>query len=233
MYKRAIILAGGKGTRLRPYTISIPKPLVPIGDTPILEIIIKQLIKNGFSHITITLNHLSELIHAFFGDGSKYGIKIDYSHESKALSTMGPLTLVNDLPDNFLVMNGDVITDLNFDKFFGDHLKNDNIFTIASYIRNDKIEYGVLEKDENNKLIGFNEKPIYSFCVSMGIYAVSKRVLKYIPENKFFGFDDLMYKLIQEKEYASLYKHNGYWLDIGRPDDYEKALEDIKKLKVL
>ncbi len=232
MSKRVIILAGGKGTRLRPYTIALPKPLVPVGNTPVLEVIIKQLIKFGFDHITITVNHFSDLIKAFFGDGSKWGITIDYTHEDKPLSTMGPLTLIEDLPDHFLVMNGDVITDLNFDEFYQEHVKNENIFTIASSLRKDRIDYGVLEKNNTGHLTGFKEKPTYDFLVSMGVYGVSKKVLRYIPENQFFGFDDLMHKLILEKDFAAIHEHKGYWLDIGRPDDYEKALNDIENLNI-
>ena len=159
MSKRAIILAGGKGTRLRPYTISLPKPLVPLGDKPILERIIVQLKKHGFTHITITLNHMAEMIKAFFGDGSKWELTIDYTTEEKPLSTMGPLTLIKDLPENFLVMNGDVLTDLNFSSFYEEHNDNNSIFTIASHRRIEKIDYGLLHHDEHHKLTKFEEKP--------------------------------------------------------------------------
>jgi len=201
MSKRAIILAGGKGTRLKPYTITLPKPLVPVGEMPILEIIIRQLKKSGFDHITLTVSHLAEIIKAFFGDGSKWGIKIDYTYEDKPLSTMGPLTLIPDLPENFLVMNGDILSD---------------------------IDYGVLKKDEQNRLVDFEEKPSYDFLVSMGIYIVNKEVVKCIPDNTFFGFDHLMYELIKKSEFPYLYEYEGYWLDIGRPDDYEIAIEKVE-----
>jgi NDP-sugar pyrophosphorylase family protein len=230
MSKRAIILAGGKGTRLKPYTVAIPKPLVPVGDKPILEIIILQLKKHGFTHITIAVNHLAEIIKAFFGDGIKWDIRIDYVSESKPLSTMGPLTLVEDLPENFLVMNGDVITDLNLSEFYHFHVKNNNNFTIGSIKRIDRIDYGILKKDENNKLIKFDEKPLYEFLVSMGIYMVNKKVVDYIPKDEFFGFDHLMNLLIEKYEYPSIFEYNGYWLDIGRPDDYEKAVNEIDKI---
>ena len=227
MSKRAIILAGGKGTRLKPYTIAMPKPLVPIVDKPILEIIIRQLKNNRFNHITITINHLSELIKAFFGDGSKWGVKIDYSIEEKPLSTMGPLTLINNLPKNFLVMNGDVLTDLNFENFFNYHCNNNNIFTISSFIREQKSEYGILQVDDHKNLSNFHEKPITKYEVSMGVYAVNKEVIKKIPYNKPYGFDQLMLKLIKDKQSARVKRHDGYWLDIGRPDDYEKACKDF------
>jgi NDP-sugar pyrophosphorylase family protein len=226
MGKRAIILAGGKGTRLKPYTISLPKPLVPIGDRPILEIILRQLKKHGFDHITITVNHMADIIQAFFGDGSKWGIKIDYSLEGKALSTMGPLTLINDLPDDFLVMNGDVLTDLNFEKFYKDHIKSGSNFTIGSYKRIDKVEYGVLYSNEKSQLIGFEEKPSKDYLVSMGVYMMNKKNIDYIPKDTFFGFDHLMKVLIEKNILPHIHEFHGYWLDIGRPSDYEKALEE-------
>ncbi|MDP2685104.1 MAG: sugar phosphate nucleotidyltransferase [bacterium] len=230
MSKRAIILAGGKGTRLKPYTISLPKPLVPIGETPILEIIIKQLAKQGFTHITLTVNHMADIIKAFFGDGSKWNIKIDYSAEEKPLSTMGPLKLIQDLPENFLIMNGDVLTDLSFGDFYNWHINNNYIFTISSFIRSHKNDYGVLEVDKLNNLTGFQEKPITIFNVSMGVYMANKRILDYIPENEAYGFDNLMLELISKNENVSVKSFSGYWLDIGRPDDYAKASEDIDKI---
>ena len=223
MNKRAIILAGGKGTRLKPYTIAMPKPLVPIGDMPILEIILRQLRKHGFNHITLAVNHMAEFIKAFFGDGSKWNIKIDYTLETKPLSTMGPLTLMDNLPDDFLVMNGDVLTDLNYNHLYETHVQQRNTFTIASHKRTDTIDYGVLIKDNNNQLVKFDEKPSYEFLVSMGVYMVNKKVIEYIPNNTFFGFDHLMNLLIAKSELPSVYEYSGKWLDIGRPDDYEKA----------
>ena len=200
---------------------------------PILEIIIRQLGKFNFSHITITLNHMSEIIKAYFQDGDKLGIKIDYTFENKPLSTMGPLSLVDNLPDNFLVMNGDILTDLDFNSFFEYHKINNNNFTISSYQRKEMIDYGVLNKNKKNQLIRFQEKPDYDFLVSMGIYMVNKKILDYIPIDKFFGFDDLMKLLIKKKKYASIYEHKGYWLDIGRPKDYEKAIDEFIELKLL
>lgn len=228
MSKRAIILAGGKGTRLKPYTISLPKPLVPIGEMPILEIIIRQLKKFGFDHITITINHYADIIQAFFGDGKKWNLKIDYSLEDKPLSTMGPLTLINDLPDDFLIMNGDVLTNLDLNVFFNDHIKRKSNFTIGAYKRLDKVEYGVLHKNEKSELIKFEEKPINEYLVSMGIYMMNKKNLEYIPNNTYFGFDHLMNTLIDRKILPFIYEFEGYWLDIGRPDDYEKAINDNK-----
>ena len=231
MSKRAVILAGGKGTRLHPYTVVLPKPLMPIGEYPILEVIVRQLKNNGFSHITMAVNHQAEIIQAFFGNGSKWGIKIDYSLEDKALSTMAPLKLIKDLPGDFLVMNGDVLTDLNFSVFYQKHVESKNIFTISSYTREIKSEFGVLESNRDDLLIGFKEKPVSLYEVSMGIYMVSKEAVKYIPENSVYGFDDLMLDLISRGENPILDKFSGYWLDIGRPDDYSVAIEEFENMK--
>jgi len=230
MCKRAIILAGGKGTRLRPYTIALPKPLVPIGEKPILEIIITQLISSGFEHITITINHLADIIKAFFGDGSKWGIKIDYSLEQKPLSTMGPLSLLTDLPENFLIMNGDILSNIDFEKLYDFHISKESIFTISSYVREQKTDYGVLEIDSNDNLSDFKEKPVEQYDVSMGIYFANRKILKYIPYNTFYGFDNLMLDLIKSNNLPFIKRHVGYWLDIGRPDDYEKAVEKFTNL---
>jgi len=231
MSKRAVILAGGQGRRLRPYTVVLPKPLMPIGEYPILEVVVKQLVNYGFGHITMAVNHQAELIKAFFSNGEKWGIRIDYSLEDKPLSTMGPLKLIKDLPDNFLVMNGDVLTDLDFAKFFDRHVENGNLFTISSYLREQKVDYGVLERDEAGKLCGFREKPSLFYEVSMGVYMVNQMTLGFIPSDTPYGFDQLMLDLIAAKRPASVARFAGYWLDIGRPDDYLQAIDEFETLK--
>jgi len=228
---RAVILAGGLGTRLRPYTITIPKPLVPVGDLPILEIIIRQLVHNGFEYITIAVSHQAEYIRAFFGDGSKWKIKINYSLEDKPLSTMGPLKLINDLPEDFLVMNGDILTNLKFRDLVKYHKGKDNIFTISSHLRDERIDYGVLEVNDNDYLCGFKEKPTMAYHVSMGIYMVNKKVLEFIPPNTFYGFDDLMQDLMKNNLPAGVRVHDGRWLDIGRPEDYALAVEQFEGMR--
>lgn len=230
MSKTVVILAGGKGTRLKPYTIAIPKPLVPVGEKPILELIIEKLKTSGFYNIIITVNHLADLIRAYFGDGSKWGVNISYSLEERPLSTMGPLKLIENLPENFLVMNGDILTDLDLSEFFEYHKNNTGLFTIAAHRRVEKIDYGVLETDSNFNLKGFQEKPYYSFLVSMGIYAVNRDVVDMIPPNEFFGFDHLMHKLLQEGKNPMVFEFEGKWLDIGRPSDYELAIDYYNNL---
>jgi NDP-mannose synthase len=231
MSKRAIILAGGKGARLRPYTVVLPKPLMPIGDYPVLEIIIRQLAFHGFDHITLTVNHQAEIIKAFFGDGSKWNIKIDYSYEDKPLSTMGPLKLIHDLPEDFLIMNGDVITDLDFNWFYSFHKNREKIFSISAFSRTEISEYGVLNTNSDNMLTGFVEKPKTEITVSMGIYMAKREILNHIPSDIAYGFDNLMLNLLDTKEEVLIHKHSGYWLDIGRPDDYMKAIDDLELLK--
>lgn len=231
MSKRAILLAGGKGTRLRPYTVVLPKPLMPIGEYPILEVVIRQLARSGFDRITLAVNHQAELIKAFFGDGTKWGVAIDYSLEDRPLGTMGPLRLISDLPEHFLVMNGDILTDLNFASFHQRHVAGDRLFTISSHHRQHTIDYGVLEKDASGHLAGFREKPMTEFEVSMGVYMVSRKVLDVIPANQSYGFDQLMLDLIKTARKVHIERFHGYWLDIGRPDDYMQAIEQFEGMR--
>ncbi len=233
--KHAIILAGGKGTRLKPYTLVLPKPLMPIGEYPILEVIVRQLVRFGFERITMAVNHQAEIIKAFFGDGENWGISINYSVEDKPLGTMGPLKLIPNLPENFLVMNGDILTDLNFSEFYEQHTKDDSLFTISSHLREQFIDYGVLETDSLGNLIGFTEKPKNQYQVSMGIYMANKKILQFIREGIPYGFDNLMLDLIKAKHKVNVINYDGYWLDIGRPDDYIEAIEqfDIMKSKFI
>jgi NDP-sugar pyrophosphorylase family protein len=231
MSKKAIILAGGLGTRLQPYTIVLPKPLMPVGDLPILEIVVKQLAKYNFDSITMAVNHQAEIIKAFFGDGSKWNIPIDYSMEDQPLSTMGPLKIIQDLPENFLIMNGDILTDLNYGNFFDFHVTHQNMFTISAYQRKEKIDYGVLKVDQDSYLSGFEEKPIPTYDVSMGIYMANRKILNLIPENTPYGFDHLMTDLLKSNTKVNVKFFNGYWLDIGRVDDYKKAIEIFSEQK--
>lgn len=231
MSRRAVILAGGKGTRLRPYTVVLPKPLMPIGEYPILEVIIRQLVQAGFDHITLAVNHQAEIIKAFFQTGERWGIRIDYSLEDQPLGTMGPLRLIKDLPEHFLVMNGDILTDLNYTQFHDSHASEDCIFTISSMRREHRIDYGVLDTDASGQLCGFREKPSVSYEVSMGVYMVSARALQYIPVGRPYGFDNLMLDLLEACAPATVRPFSGYWLDIGRPDDYAQAIDEFESMK--
>lgn len=228
---RAIILAGGKGIRLRPYTTLIPKPMVPLGGkVSILEVILQQLKQSGFTHITLAVNHLSHLIMAYFGDGSRWGLKLDYSVEDEPLSTIGPLTLIEDLPENFLVMNGDILCDLNYRKFYEAHVASKANVSVSVYKRETKIDFGVLKFDQNLILREFQEKPSFSFDVSMGIYCLSRRVVEKLPRGGAYGFDNLMIDGIRDNSTLRISPFDGYWLDIGRPDDYEYADQNFDQL---
>ena len=229
---RAIILAGGKGTRLKPFTTVIPKPLVPLGDEmPILEVVIKQLANNGFDHITLAVNHLANILMAFFGDGSKWGVKIDYSLEDQPLSTIGPLTLIPDLPENFLVMNGDILCDLDYRKFYEQHSARKNDVTVSVFKRDTKIDFGVLKFNQKNEITEFIEKPIYDFNVSMGVYCINKSVISALKKGETYGFDNLMIDSIREGKKVIAEPFDGFWLDIGRPDDYDSANENYEQIK--
>jgi NDP-sugar pyrophosphorylase family protein len=231
MSNRAVILAGGKGTRLRPYTVVLPKPLMPIGDYPILEIIVRQLATDGFTHITMAVNHQANLIKAFFGNGEQWNVCIDYSLEARPLSTIAPLSLIRDLPDTFLLMNGDVLTDLSFSDLYAQHCRSGCVFTIAASSRTQTIDYGVLKIDAASMLIGFEEKPSTQYLVSMGVYVVNKSVLSLVPLDQQYGFDHLMLALIERRERVNVTRHGGYWLDLGRPDDYVQAVEEFESRK--
>ncbi|MCI1279415.1 MAG: nucleotidyltransferase family protein [Nitrospira sp.] len=231
MSRRAVILAGGKGTRLWPYTIVLPKPLVPVGDYPILEVIVRQLVRHGFTHITLAVNHLAEIIKAFFMDGSKWGTKIDYSLEDRPLGTMGPLGRIADLPEDFLVMNGDILTDLNYAAFHDNHVFERNLFTVSSYLREQVVDYGVLVPDGSGHLREFTEKPRMHYEVSMGVYMVNHMALAHIPAGGNYGFDTLMLDLIAAKKPARVERFDGYWLDVGRPEDYARAIDEFDSLK--
>jgi len=225
---KAVVLAGGKGTRLAPYTKILPKPLMPLGDMPILEILLRQMKKAGVEEAILTVGHLAELLRAFFQDGSRFGLKIDYSYEDKPLGTAGPLSLVAErLDDTFLVMNGDVLTTLDIRDLVMAHRQSGAIATIASHDRKVKVDLGVLEFDGSNVLTGYIEKPTYDFFVSMGIYVFEPGVLQYIQYNQYLDFPDLVLKLIESGERVMGYHFDGYWQDLGRPDDYELAVQEF------
>jgi NDP-sugar pyrophosphorylase family protein len=228
---QAVILAGGKGRRLLPYTTVLPKPLMPIGDHPILGVILRQMKRFGFTRITICTGYLHELIHAYLDGSSSIGLDISYTHETEPLGTIGPLRLIPELDENFLVMNGDILTDLNLSAFMDSHAKRMAIATIATYKRDTNIDFGVIDKDLDDRIVAFREKPVYHFDVSMGIYAFSRKILEYVPVEGAFGFDQLMYALTRAKADVFSYPYDGYWLDIGRPDDYARSIEEFERYK--
>lgn len=227
----AVILAGGKGTRLRPYTTTLPKPLVPVGDRPILEIVLAQLRAAGVRKVTMAVNHLADLIMAFFGDGRKFGLEIAYSMEDQPLGTVGPLRLLRGLPERFLVMNGDVLTDLDYAALYRAHGDSGAPLTIATYQRDTRIDFGVLDVDgATRRITGFREKPTYHFDVSMGVYVFSRDVLDVVPADRPYGLDQLVLDLLARGTAVNAFPFGGYWLDIGRPDDFDRANQEIEGL---
>lgn len=228
---QVVILAGGRGTRLKPYTTIFPKPLMPLDDMPILEVVIRQLKRAGLAEITMAVGHLASLLEAYFSDGSKWGVEIEYSLEDKPLGTAGPLALIEDLRDTFLVMNGDVLTTLNYAELIEYHQREKAIATVAMYDKEVEITLGVLKANERNEVYDYIEKPTIKYQVSMGIYVFEPHVLDYIKPGEACDLPDLIKTLIEHDESVKGYHFNGYWRDIGRQEDYEKAMEEFAELK--
>ena len=228
----AVILAGGKGVRLRPYTTALPKPLMPIGDNQtILQIVLDQLASCGFTSVTLAINHLGPLIKAFVGDGDRWGLAVDYVEEDVPLSTVGPLFGLKDaLPDTFLVMNGDILTDLDYADLLHTHTLSGSSLTVATSERTHKIDFGVLQV-ETGRITGFQEKPVLRYPVSMGVYGMSLKTLTPYPAGLSFGFDQLVLDLLDRGECPTTYPFDGFWLDIGRPEDYDEANRTFEGLK--
>ncbi len=229
---KVVILAGGKGKRLEPYTTLLPKPLMPVGEYPILEIILRQLKYYGFKEVILAVGHLAELIQAYFGSGEKLGIKIEYAFEPYPLGTVGPLRLIEKRLDDspFLVMNGDILTDLDFKEFMDFHISAGGVLTVGVKKRRVDIDFGVAELS-GNVIVNYREKPTFDFWVSMGVYIFEPTILEYIPEGQRYDFPDLVRKLIENGEKISAYLYNGFWLDIGREEDMKRAQYEFESRK--
>ena len=228
---KAVILAGGKGTRLAPYTHILPKPLMPIGDMPIMELLLWQMQRAGVNDIVLTVGHLSELLRTFFKDGEKWGVNISYSYEDAPLGTAGPLSLIDGLNETFLVTNGDVMTTLDLRELFAFHKEQGGAATIAVHKRQVKINLGVVQMDGGYSIAGYIEKPTYDYTVSMGIYVFEPRVLQHISYNEYLDFPDLVLKLIDAGEKVIAYPFDGYWKDLGYAGDYEQASQDFAEMR--
>ncbi|MFC7494573.1 MULTISPECIES: sugar phosphate nucleotidyltransferase [unclassified Nocardioides] len=222
----AVILAGGLGMRLRPYTMNIPKPLLPLGDTPTMEIVLRQLADQGFTRVVLTLGHLPELIVAMLGDGQRYGLRIDYQLEEEPLGTAGPLRLVDDLDETFLVMNGDLLTTVDYAGVLRELESRDSAATIVLARREVHIDYGVVHTAPSGSLERYEEKPTLDYYVSTGIYGLTRRSVGLIPEGR-FDMPSLMTRLTETGEDVHCLKSDAYWQDIGRFDDYQRASADF------
>jgi NDP-sugar pyrophosphorylase family protein len=231
--RHAVILAGGKGVRLRPYTTALPKPLVPVGDEcAILEVVLRQLARAGFRSVSVAIGHLGQLIRAYVGDGRQWGLDVEYWEEANPLGTVGPLVLHRDeLPDDFLVMNGDILTDLPFGDLLDHHQSaGGGGVTVAAYTRQVAIDFGVLDLD-GGAISGFREKPTLEYTVSMGVYALSRQVLDRFQPGMPFGFDELLLDQLRTDGPPRAFPFAGYWLDIGRPEDYDQANREFPLLR--
>jgi NDP-sugar pyrophosphorylase family protein len=230
---QAIILAGGKGTRLRPYTAHFPKPLMPIDDLPILEIVLRQLAWFDIRDVIITTGHLAEMIRLFCGNGSRWGLHIEYSNEDTPLGTAGPLALVADrLDDNFLVMNGDLLTTMDYRRLLLKHCSDGQLATVSLYPREVKVDFGVVVESPLGTLSEYKEKPVFHFKVSMGINALSKRVVQYMKAGERLDIPDLMARLMAAGQPVACHEQPCFWLDIGRSDDYAIANEEFAKRRL-
>ena len=229
---RAVILAGGRGTRLAPYTYVLPKPMMPIGEYTILEILLRQMKRSGINHVVLTVGHLAGLMQAFYQDGAQFDLDITYSFEPKPLGTAGPLALVPGLDKTFLVSNGDVLTLLNINDLFKFHHEQGGICTIAMHERQHKVDLGVIDIGEDGyQVTGYHEKPVMDYKVSMGMYVFEPAVMKYIPKDEYLDFPDLVLRMIQAGEKVVGYPYSGYWMDLGNQEDYNQANIDFDQMR--
>jgi NDP-sugar pyrophosphorylase family protein len=224
----AVVLAGGLGTRLRPYTFTIPKPLLPLGDQPVLEILLRRLKASGVKSVTLCLGYLAPLLTAFAGNGERWDLQIFAVVESEPLGTGGPLRLVQNLPDDFIVVNGDTLTDLDFAELYRTHAKINAWATVFAPEVEEVTDYGVLEIDPNGAVREYHEKPRRKLHVSSGIYVLSRRIIRYIPGDQRFDMPDLLRRAFADGHPVIAYRSNAYWRDIGRPDHYEAADRDFR-----
>jgi len=222
---RAVILAGGKGTRLAPFTVNFPKPLVPLGDTPVLEVLLLRLLRFGITDVTLTLGHLAELIKAYFYHRQQLvqQLNLQYVDEEEPTGTAGSLALVPNLTGTFLVMNGDLLTNLDLNALVKFHRERQAILTIATHVRKVKVDLGVLKFDGSQRITSYYEKPEYTYHVSMGIYVYEPDVMKHIERGRYLDFPTLVLRLLERGEKVCAFPTDCLWLDIGRPDDYAKA----------
>ena len=229
---KSVILAGGKGTRLAPYTYVLPKPMMPIGDKAILEILLRQMKRAGVNHVTLAVGHLAGLMQAFFQDGAQYDLDITYSYETKPLGTAGPLANISGLDQTFLVSNGDVLTLLNIAELVKFHKDQGSICTIAMHERQVHIDLGVIEQNNGEYVVtGYVEKPTLNYRVSMGLYVFETKVLEYIPQGEYLDFPTLVKKLIANGERVVGFPYSGYWMDLGNPEDYNQACKDFESMR--
>lgn len=221
---KTVVLAGGRGTRLAPYTSVLPKPLMPVGDKSILEVVVGQLEEAGVVDIQFCVGYLAHLVQAVFDNRENGHVKITYVREQEALGTAAPLRLVKGLDRTFIAMNGDVLTTLDYGELVKYHREQGNVLTIATHKRSISIDYGMIQLDVTSRVRGFEEKPKIVSPVSMGIYVLEPEVLDHIPQGEYFDFPDLVQALLDDEQRVGAYLYDGLWFDIGRQEDYELAV---------
>lgn len=227
---KAVILAGGLGTRLRPFTQIIPKPMLPVGDRSILEIQLDHLKKHNVTDITFAVNYKADLLQSYFGDGKRFGVQLSYSLEKKKLGTCGPILLLKDkLHEPFIVMNGDILSNIDLKKAYDFHCAKKALLTVISKEVTFPLSYGNIVTD-GDIVVQIKEKPDVRVEIVAGIYIMSPDIFEYIPYNKHFGMDELMHVLIKRQVPIYRYKMEEYWLDIGKMEDYEKAQKDYERV---
>ena len=214
-----------------PYTTALPKPLMPVGDYPILEILLRQLAQQRFKKITLAVGHLAGLIQAYFKQGQEWGVDLNYAYETTPLGTAGPIGRLPQTNRPLLVLNGDLLTTLHFGEIVRFHTEKRAAATIGTTRRTETVQFGVIQMTENGQITQYEEKPNLAYRVSMGVYVFSPCVRDYIPRFEKFDFPDLVQTLIENKQRVLAYESDAYWMDIGRPDDYQRANEDFPKMQ--
>lgn len=224
---RVVIMAGGLGTRLRPITETVPKPMIEVGGRPILEWILERFREQGFRRISLCVNHLAEIIENHFGVGEAFGVEIDYIRETKRMGTAGALSLLGERPEQpLIVMNGDILTSVNFAQMLAFHYENAALATMGLNRYQYQVPYGVVDVT-NHHITGFSEKPVFDFFVNAGIYIISPEILDLIPSDRFFDMPSLFDELHPDRRVA--FPLHEYWLDVGKPDDLSRAIDEFGK----
>lgn len=228
----AVVLAGGKGTRLQPFTHVLPKPLLPLGQRPILDVVLTRLARDGCTKATLAVGHLGHLIEVYCNSGERWSLELDYFREQTPMGTVGALAQIESLPDApFLVLNGDVLSDIPFQDLLASHARSGADLTIASFRRATRDELGIIETDQDGRLLAYHEKPRHEYLVSMGIYVVQPSAVTLIPPGEPMDFPDLVQALLAAGRHVHTHEHDGYWLDLGRPDDFARANEEFETIR--
>jgi len=228
----AVVLAGGKGTRLSPFTYVLPKPLLPLGQRPILDIVLTQLAAAGCHRVTLAVGHLGHLIEVYCGDGRRWGLEIGYFRETSPLGTVGALAQIESLPDEpFIVMNGDVLSDMSFAELLEAHAASGAELTIGGFLRTERDELGIIVTNGDGRVTEYREKPEHEYLVSMGIYVLERSAVDAIPRGDRMDFPDLVTALLREGRHVHTHVHSDYWLDLGRPDDFSRANDEFESVR--